>query len=81
MRFFSLAIFCTASATEVVTSSLTTSTPPRSNHSRALLAAMSPLFWWSAETISILKPGFSLAMKSSMAIWVAITVPLPETSE
>ena len=66
--FLSLAIFCTASATEVVTSSLTTSTFSRSNHSRALLAAMSPLFWWSAETISTLNVGFSLATKSSIAI-------------
>jgi len=32
---------------------------------------MSALFWWSAETISILKPGFSLAMKSATAISVA----------
>ena len=78
---FSLATFITPSATDVVTSSVAVSTPSRSNHSRALLAAMSALFWWSAETSSTLKAGFSLATKSSMAICVAITVPLPDTSE
>jgi hypothetical protein len=63
MRSFSLAIFMTARATEVVTNSVAVSTPSRSNHSRALFEAMSALFWWSALTISILKSGFSLAMK------------------
>ena len=80
MRFFSLATFITPSATDVVTSSVAVSTPSRSNHSRALFDAMSALFWWSAVSISTLNDGFSLAMKSSIAICVASTAPLPARS-
>src|SRR5690606_41063077 len=47
------------------------STPSRSNHSRALLEAMSALFWWSAETISTLNSGLASAIKSAIAISVA----------
>ena len=75
MLVFSLAIFCTASATEVVTSSVTTSTLSRSNHSRALLAAMSPFVLVVGGDHPTLNEGFSLAMKSSIAILVASTAP------
>ena len=44
---FSLAICATASATEDVGTSAATSTP-LSNHCRAMEAATSGLFWWSA---------------------------------
>ena len=80
-RFISLATFITASAVEVVTSSVAVSTPSRSNHSRALLEAMSALFWWSAETISTLNAGLASAMKSAIAISVASTAPAPARSE
>ena len=81
IRFFSFATFMTASAVEVVTRSTITSTFSVSIHSRALIAAMSPLFWWSAEMIAILKSGFSLAMKSATAIWTARSDPGPARSE
>ena len=81
IRSFSLATFMTASAVEVVTRSTITSTFSVSIHSRALIAAMSPLFWWSAEITSILKSGFSLAMKSATAICTAASDPGPARSE
>ncbi len=57
------------------------STPCVSNHSRTLLEPMSALFWWSAETSSILNFGLASALKSSIAISAAITEPLPPRSE
>src|SRR6218665_3308490 len=54
--------------------------PAVSIHSRALLAAMSALFWWSAVMSSMGWPS-TLPPKSSMAIWIAIAPFLPSTSE
>src|SRR3954470_10462375 len=41
-----------------------------------MVAATSGLFWWSAETISILRPS-TFPPKSSTAIWAARTEPVP----
>jgi hypothetical protein len=79
--FLSLATFIAARAVDVVTMSVITSTLSRSNHSRALLEAMSPLFWWSAATTSMANAGLSLALKSSTAIFTASTAPAPARSE
>ena len=65
IRFFSLATGITASAVDVVTRSPIMSTLSRSNHSRALLDATSPLFWWSALTTSIGKDRKSTRLNSS----------------
>ncbi len=54
--FFSRTTDCTASATEEVGTSSSTSTPSRSNHWRAIDTARSGLFWWSAEMISTFRP-------------------------
>src|SRR3954464_12740151 len=80
-RFFSLAIGITARAAEVVTRSVIMSTPSRSNHSRALLEATSPLFWWSADRTSTEKGFLFAAWKSSTAIFAAMTAPGPARSE
>jgi hypothetical protein len=58
-------IWLIASATEEVGTSVITSTPSRSYHCRAMFDPTSGLFWWSAETISTLRP-FSAALKSSV---------------
>jgi hypothetical protein len=50
--FFSLDRPWTASATDEVVSSMMESTFSVSYHWRAMLAATSGLFWWSALTIS-----------------------------
>ena len=68
--FFSAEMPCTASATEEVVSSMIASTCSVSYHWRAMLEAMSALFWWSAVTTST---GMSLTLppKSSTAILAA----------
>src|SRR5712692_4352600 len=80
MRFFSAAIGITASAVELVGISTTASTWSSSNHLRAMLAAMSALFWWSALMITIGLPR-TLPPKSSAAICAAMTDPGPARSE
>ena len=77
--FFSFDRPCTASATEEVVSSMIASTPSRSYHWRAIPEAMSGLFWWSAETISIGTPP-TLPPMSSTAIFAASTEPAPPNS-
>ena len=76
---FSRVMSVTASAAEEVGTSTITSTPSSSYHWRAMLEAMSGLFWWSAETISTLMP-LPAASKSSTAICAATTEPSPERS-
>jgi hypothetical protein len=55
------------------------STPCWSNHSRALEAAMSALFWWSAEMNSIFLP-LMLPPASAIAILMASAPPAPSMS-
>src|SRR6201996_2112106 len=66
----SLATCATASATEDVGTSAATSTP-LSNHCRAMAAATSGLFWWSALMTSTSKSRCDAI--SSTANWVAAT--------
>src|SRR6201999_20727 len=54
----SFATSATASATEEVGTSAATSTPP-SNHWRAMEAATSGLFWWSALITSTSQSGWA----------------------
>ena len=77
--FFSWESPCTARATEEVVSSMIVSTCSVSYHSRAMFEAMSGLFWWSAETISI-GASSTLPPKSSAAIFAASTEPVPPKS-
>jgi hypothetical protein len=51
-----------------------------SNHLRAMEAARSGLFWWSAISTSIGRPR-TLPPKSSTAIRAAASLPAPVTSE
>ncbi len=76
---FCLATSSTASAGAETATSMIASTFPVSNHSRALLEAMSALFWWSAVNSSIFLPS-TWPPKSSMAIWMAATLPGPVMS-
>ena len=71
--FFSRAMPCTASATAELVRSAMAVTPSRSNHSRALAAPTSALFWLSADTSSIFMPLHSAARQSSMANCAAAT--------
>ncbi|MNT63831.1 hypothetical protein D3C72_2016780 [compost metagenome] len=57
------------------------STLSSSNHERALVEAMSGLFWWSDETSRMPKVGLPVALKSSIAIFAASTEPDPDRSE
>ena len=77
--FFSCEMPWTANATEEVVSSMIASTCSVSYHWRAMLEAMSGLFWWSASTISIGAP-CTLPPKSSTAILAASTDHLPPKS-
>ncbi len=67
---------CTASATEDVVSSVIMSTPSTSYQRRAMAAARSGLFWWSAEITSTFWPS-TLPPKSSTAILAASNDHLP----
>src|SRR5256885_13610464 len=78
--FFSLVMLLTASATEEVGTSTTTSTLSTSNHWRTILEPTSGLFWWSANTISILSKHFVDLQNSSTALRAAHTEPWPERS-
>ena len=77
--FFSRPMPETASATAEFDRSMIRSTPSRSNHWRAVPAAMSALFWWSAETISTRAPGLA-AMNSLATRLVAEIEPGPARS-
>jgi hypothetical protein len=79
--FFASATLDTASATPELITSVIMSTLPVSYHCRAMLVAMSGLFWWSAEISSTLNEGFSFSTKSSIAICAAVTEPAPAISE
>ena len=76
--FFSLTTDCTASATEDVGTSSSTSTPSRSNHSRLIDTARSGLFWWSAVITCTLRP--CAEANSSIACLVQITEVTPPVS-
>ena len=67
----------TARATEEVGTSKMASTFCCSNQARAMLAPMSGLFWWSAETNSTV----SAMPESCTAMRAAITEPVPAKSE
>src|SRR5215510_896081 len=79
--FFSLLMVFTASAPEEVGTSTTTSTLSTSNHCRTILEPTSGLFWWSANTTSILSWHLLVLQKSSIAFLAAHTEPCPERSE
>jgi hypothetical protein len=80
MRFFSAATGMTAMAVPLFTMSTAMSTWFSSNHFRAVLEAMSGLFWWSAETTSTGLPS-TFPPKSATAILTARTEPGPARSE
>jgi hypothetical protein len=75
----SFVIWLTASATPEFGTSTMTSTLSTSYHWRAMLEPTSGLFWWSAETISTLKPRFSMP-ESSTASFAAAIDPEPPIS-
>ncbi len=79
VRFFCLAISCTASAIGVTGRSITASTFSLSNQRRAMPLATSGLFWVSAWTISIILPR-TAPPKSSAAMRAASTEPGPALS-
>src|SRR5262245_13745928 len=76
--FLSLVMVLTASATEDVGTSTTTSTLSTSYHWRTMLEPMSGLFWWSAKTTSILSWQALALQKSSIALRAAHTDPCPD---
>src|SRR5690606_28647553 len=80
IRFLSAATLTTASATDELVRSVIMSTRFTSNHSRALLAAMSALFWWSASRTTIGRSR-TLPPMSSTAMRTAVSDPWPERSE
>src|SRR5271155_190785 len=76
---FSLAICCTASATDEVGTSMIMSTLPSSYHCRARLAPTSGLLRWSPEISSMRLP-CTVPPKSLIAISAACTEPGPARS-
>ncbi|MDT4827621.1 hypothetical protein FQZ97_609740 [compost metagenome] len=68
--FLSAATPAMAMAAPEFTPPISMSTLFTSNHSRALAAAMSGLFWWSAVTSSIFLPSMAPPM-SAMAMRIA----------
>ena len=80
MEFFSFTRLLTASATPEFSTSMKMSTFSTSTHCRAMLTAMSGLFWWSAEIRSIFQP-LPVMPESSIAIWAAKVEPVPPRSE
>src|SRR5689334_16288952 len=77
--FFSFVTSLTASATPELGTSTIMSTPSASYHLRAIADPTSGLLRWSPETTSTLRL-LSFAMKSSTAIFAAITEPGPPMS-
>src|SRR4051812_15821582 len=69
----------TASAIAELVISAIACTPSTSNHFRVIERALSVLFWWSAERISILRPR-TVPPKSAAAILAASTDPTPPNS-
>src|SRR5262245_19613409 len=79
--FFSLVMVLTASATDEVATSTTTSTLSTSNHCRTILEPTSGLFWWSANTTSILSWHLLVLQKSSIALLAAHNETCPDRFE
>src|SRR6185369_7003387 len=77
--FFSAATLDMARAVPELVPPISMSSPCVSNHSRALVAATSGLFWWSADNTSIFLPLMAPPM-SAMAILMASTPPWPSRS-
>src|SRR5215831_14871262 len=75
-RFFSFAMFCTASPTDDTGTSRITSTWSTSYHRRAIPAPTSGLSWWS-PTITLIGLPKTLPPKSATAICAAVTEPWP----
>jgi hypothetical protein len=75
-RFFSFAMFCTASPTADTGTSRITSTWSTSYHRRAMPAPISGLSWWS-PTITLIGLPKTVPPKSSTAICAAVTEPWP----
>ena len=77
--FFCRVTSFTARAAAEFGTSKTASTPSVSNHWRAMLAAVSGWFWWSAPTTSTGTP-LTLPPKSRTASSAATTPPWPPMS-
>ena len=77
--FFSAATFAMARFVPELVPPISMSRPWVSNHSRALVAATSGLFWWSAETSSTFLPLMAPPM-SWIAILMASMPPWPSMS-
>ena len=78
--FFSAATLAMARLAPELVPPISMSTPCWSNHSRALEAAISALFWWSAEMNSTFLPARTTPA-SAIAILMASAPPKPSTSE
>src|SRR5471030_1437329 len=79
-RFLSAATLAIARLVPELVPPISMSTPCWSNHSRALEAATSALFWWSAEMNSTRLPG-TTTPASAIAILTASAPPCPSMSE
>ncbi|MEY9669904.1 hypothetical protein ABIE80_008612 [Bradyrhizobium diazoefficiens] len=79
-RFFSLAMFCTASPTAETGTSTIRSTWSTSYQRRAMAPPISALSWWSPITMLIGLPS-TVPPKSSIAICAAVTEPWPVGAE
>src|SRR5258706_15258478 len=79
-RFFSLATLAIARLAPELVPPISMSTPCWSNHSRALAAATSALFWWSATITSTFLP-LTAPPRSAMAILMTSAPAGPSMSE
>ena len=77
--FFSCATLAIARPVPELVPPISMSTPCVSNHSRALAAATSGLFWWSATSTSIFLPATAPPM-SAIAIRIASAPAGPSMS-
>ena len=77
--FFSCATLAIARLVPELVPPISMSTPCVSNHSRALAAATSGLFWWSATSTSIFLPATAPPM-SAIAIRIASAPAGPSMS-
>src|SRR5256714_2568338 len=77
--FFSCATLAIARLVPELVPPISTSTPCWSNHSRALAAATSALFWWSATSTSTFLPATALPM-SAIAMRMASAPAGPSMS-
>ena len=73
-------ILAIAMAAAVFAPAMSMLRPRWSLHSRAFVAPISALFWWSAKSSTIFRPS-TLPPKSAIAIFVASTPPTPPSSE